>query len=153
MGHVREVIHIDAPLDVVWALGADANRIPEWNVNATEVKGVSGPLDHVGAGYTTILKIVGRKLEGRFEVTKVDKPRFVEFKGTSPAGGRATAAIHLEPTSTGTQYTFEIDYELPGGILGGVVDRLFAERMTERDIHHSVETFKALCEAEAKVPA
>ncbi len=153
MGHVRETIHIDAPPDLVWAIGADASRFPEWETNAIESKGTSEKLDHVGAKYTSVGRIAGRRLEGTFEVTKVDKPRMIHLTGTSKGGGGGTATIHLDPTATGTEYTMELDYELPGGILGGVVDRMFAERTVERDLRHSLDNLKALCEAEAKVPA
>lgn len=44
-----------------------------------------------------------------------------------------------------------MDYELPGGFFGDIADRLFMERQIERDVKHSNENFKALCEA--KVPA
>ncbi len=128
-------------------------RIPEWQSNVQDVKGVSGTMDHVGATYTGVGRLLGRQLEGTFEVTRVEKPRFIELKGTIPGGGQATSTIRLDPTSTGTEYTLELNYELPGGILGGVVDRVFAERTLERDLRHGLETFKALCEAEAKVPA
>jgi hypothetical protein len=40
---------------------------------------------------------------------------------------------------------------LPGGFFGGIADKVFIERQIERDIKHSNENFKALCEA--KVPA
>ncbi len=152
MGHVRETIHIDAPPDTVWAIGADATRFPEWQTNVIEAKGASEKMDHLGARYTSVGRIAGRRLEGSFEVTKVDKPKMIELKG-STAGGQGSATIHLDRTSTGTEYTMELDYQLPGGILGGVVDRAFAERTIERDLQHSLQNLKALCEAEAKVPA
>jgi hypothetical protein len=34
-----------------------------------------------------------------------------------------------------------------------VADKLFVERAIERDVKHSVENFKAICEAEVQVPA
>jgi uncharacterized membrane protein len=45
--------------------------------------------------------------------------------------------------------TIDLDYELPGGFLGGVADKLFAERAMARDVRHSSENFKALVEQEA----
>jgi uncharacterized membrane protein len=49
--------------------------------------------------------------------------------------------------------SIEVDYELPGGFVGGVADKLFVERAIERDIKHSLENFKAICEADVGVPA
>lgn len=151
MAHVREKIHVDAPVEVCWDIGSDPNRITEWQEGVLEVKDVTGKLDRVGAGYTGVLRIAGRKIESRWEVSRVDKPRMVELTGSAPGGGMAKSTLLLEPAGGGTDLMYEIDYELPGGVIGNLADKLYMERATERLIRHSNENFKALCEA--KVPA
>lgn len=153
MGHVRDKYHVDAPIEVCWELGADASRIVEWQEGVLEVKDISGKLDRLGAGYSPVFRFAGRKLEGRFEVTKIDKPRMAELTGTNPGGARAKVTVWNEPAGTGTDITFEIDYELPGGFVGDLADKLFMERAIERQIRHSNENFKALCEAKVPVHA
>jgi len=153
MGHVQQTGHVDAPPDKAFALAIDATRIPEWNNSVVETKDITGSLDRVGAGYVTVLRLGGRRLEGRWEVSKVEKPRLLELTGTAPGGGRATAINRFEPAGTGTDVTIEVDYELPGGFVGGMADKLFVERAIERDVKHSVENFRAICEAEVRVPA
>ena len=153
MGHVRQMIHIDAPPDAAYAFLTDANRIPEWNSSVVEVKDINGPLDTVGASYTAILKLGGRQLETRWETTKVEGKRLAEFVASSAAGGSATSTSTLEPADRGTDLVLEVDYELPGGFVGGMADKLFVERAIERDIKHSLENVKAICEAEVNVPA
>jgi hypothetical protein len=44
-------------------------------------------------------------------------------------------------------------YELPGGFIGDLAFKLFAERAVERDLRHSNENFKAIVEAEVPVHA
>lgn len=151
MGHVREQFHIDAAIEAVWDLAVDVQRFVEWRSGLVEVKDATGKLDRVGASYSPVLRFAGRKLDGHFEVTRVEKPNLLEEKGTSPGGGKATATLKLERAGSGTDASFEIDYELPGGFFGGIADKLFIERQIERDIKHSNANFKALCEA--KVPA
>ncbi len=153
MGHIRESIHVDAPIDQVWELGAKCERYPEWQTGIVEVKDCTGPIDHLGAKYTIVYKSMGRRLEATFEVTRAEKPRLMEQKGTVPGGGHGTSVQTLEPAGGGTDLTFTFDYELPGGFVGGMADKLFMERALERDIRHSNENFKALCEVEAKVTA
>jgi uncharacterized membrane protein len=153
MGHVLQTGHIDAPPDRAFALALDAARIPEWNSSVIEVKDISGSLDQVGSSYVSVLKLAGRRLDGRWEVSRVESPRVLEFAGTAPGGGRATSKNRFEPAGDGTDLTIEIDYELPGGFVGGMADKLFVERAIERDVKHSVENFKAICEAEVQVPA
>lgn len=153
MGHVRQMGHVEAPPERAFALTIDATRDPEWNSSVVEVRDVTGLLDTVGASYTAVLKLGGRRLETRWEVTKVEKPRLLEFAGSAPGGGHAASTTTFEPASGGTDITVEVDYELPGGFVGGLADKLFVERAIERDIKHSIENFKAICEAEVGVPA
>jgi len=147
MGHIVNTIHIDAPPERVFELGADARRLPEWNTSFVQVKDVTGPLDQVGARYTTVIKVAGRLLDGQWEVVRVEKPTYLETKGTAPAGGRATVISRNEPAGGGTDSTVELDYELPGGFLGGALDAIFVQRAMERDMKHTAENFKAICEA------
>jgi uncharacterized membrane protein len=153
MGHVLQTGHIDASPDRAFALALDAARIPEWNSSVIEVKEITGSLDQVGSSYVSVLKLGGRRLEGRWEVSRVETPRVLEFTGTAPGGGRATTKNRFEPAGGGTDLTIEIEYDLPGGFVGGMADKLFVERAIERDVKHSVENFKAICEAEVQVPA
>jgi uncharacterized protein YndB with AHSA1/START domain len=153
MGHIRQSSHIDASPEQVFALAIDAKRVPEWNASVVETRDVSGPLDRVGASYTAILKLGGRRLEGQWEVSRVEQPGLLEITGTAPGGGRATAINRFEPAAMGTDFSLEVDYELPGGFVGGIADKLFVERAIERDAKHSLENFKAICEAEVHVPA
>ena len=153
MGKIRESIHVEAPIEHVWELNATCERYPEWQTGIAEVKDCTGKIDRVGATYTAVYKSMGRKLEATFEVTRAEKPRLIEQKVTAPGGGRGTLVQTHESVGGGTDITIDFDYELPGGFVGGVANKLFMERALERDIRHSNENFKALCEAEAKVPA
>lgn len=148
MGHVVNRFHCDAPPERVFELSIQSERIPEWQTNLVEVKDATGPLDRVGASYVGVMKIGGRRLDGRWEVSRVEKPRYLELRGTAPGGGQATVINRFEPAPGGTDLTFELDYELPGGFVGGLADKLFVERSLERDVRHSGENFKAICEAE-----
>ena len=87
MGRIHHEYHIDAPPEVAWAVGLDANRMPEWNTTTVSVKDVSGPLDRQGATYTTVSKIVGRPLEVQWQVEQVDPGRMAEVTASSPEAG------------------------------------------------------------------
>jgi uncharacterized membrane protein len=153
MGRVQNVVHIDAPVEVAWDVGRTAHRIPEWNTTVVSVKDATGPLDQPGAMYTAVLKIVGRPLEVRWRVDQVEPLRRAETTGVAPGGGTAGVVVAYEPEGSGTRMTVDVDYELPMGFLGEVVDKLFAERAIERDVRHSGENFKALVEQESRVPS
>ncbi len=153
MGHVHTTTQVDGPLEAAFEFGANPERVPEWLSMAVEVKAVSGPLDRVGAGYTAVMKIAGRKLDARWEVARVEKPRLLELKGATPGGGTATFTMRYAQVADGTEITVECEYELPGGFVGGMADKLFAERAVEREFKHSMDNFKAIVEAEVPVQA
>ena len=151
MGHVRESVHIDAPMEAAWRLGRDAKRIPEWNTTAIEVKDASGPLDQAGSRFTVVSKIAGRRLDVTWTVERVDAPRLAEVTATAPGGGQARQRVEYEPDGSGTRVTVDMDYELPMGWFGEMFNKLVAERMIARDVRHSSENFKAFAEEEAGI--
>jgi uncharacterized membrane protein len=146
MPEVRDQFRIEASPDRVWAVAIDASRIPEWQTNVVEVRDVTGRLDEVGTRYTSVIRIVGRPLEGEWEVTKAEPNRLLVLTGKVPGGGRAVNTVTFTPSAGSTDVTVELDYELPGGFLGQFANRLFVERALQRDVRHASENFKALCE-------
>ncbi len=153
MSHVRHSIHIDAPPDVVWNVGRDPERMPEWNTTTIAVKDVKGPLDQAGAKFTVQSKIAGRPIDITWTIEQVEAPRYFVATASTPMGGGATQRVDYEPDGGGTRVTIDMDYEIAPGILGQVMNKLFAERALERDVHHSADNLKAVIEQEAKTPA
>ena len=150
MGHVRLSEHINAPINQVWDLNADCERVPEWNVTTVEIKDCQGRLDRVGVKTTTVGRVMGRKIEGSVETTKADKPHAFGQKFTGAGGIKGTVSITYTEARGGTDATVELDYDLPMGLFAGIAEKLLGGSI-ERDLHHSMENFKALCEA--PVPA
>jgi uncharacterized membrane protein len=150
MGHIRFTEHIDAPIDHVWDVNASCERLPEWNVNIVEVKDCEGRLDRVGARVTTVVRVFGRRIEGSQETKTVDKPRAFTLKLVGAGGAKATVNGTYSEARGGTDATVDLEYDLPMGLFAGVAEKLLGGSI-ERDIRHSMENFKALCEA--TVPA
>jgi uncharacterized membrane protein len=150
MGHIRISAHYEAPIEQVFELGLDAKRLPEWNTSFHEIKNTSGPPGQVGTTCDTVMKVLGRPIEGQMKVTAVERPRLLTVVGSSAGGGKLTWTTRFTPAGSGTDTEITVDYDLPAGFLGEMADKLFAERAIEREMKHSTENFKAL--VEAKVP-
>jgi uncharacterized membrane protein len=146
MGHVRLSEHIDAPIDHVWEIIASCERLPEWSRNIVEVKDCQGRLDRVGARATTVERIFGRKIEGTQETTRADKPHTYALKISAAGGAKATRDFTFTEARGGTDMIEEVQYEVPMGLFAGVAEKLLGGSL-ERDLRHSMENFKALCES------
>jgi uncharacterized protein YndB with AHSA1/START domain len=138
--------HYEAPIERVFALATDFARYPQWNVNYAEIKEVSGPVE-IGTKVTGVMRFMGRQVEGSGEIVELDPPRLIRMSGERPEGGRLDTTYRFTPAEPGTDYEFELDYDLPPGIIGQIADRLFVERAVDRDMRHTIENFTALVEA------
>ena len=74
MSAYRAQVHLDAPVDDVWALVANPATYPEWWPVVVEIRGKTF---EVGDVYTQVLKIAGRRLEYSRIIDRRD-----EFKAT-----------------------------------------------------------------------
>ena len=152
MAHITRSGHYEAPIERVFELATDFQRYPQWNVNYSEIRDVSGPVE-IGTVVTGVMQFMGRKVEGAGEVVELDTPYLIRMKGERPEGGRMDMTYRFTPAGAGTDYAFDVDYELPPGIIGQIADRLFVERAVERDLAHTIENFGALVEAPVREPA
>jgi uncharacterized protein YndB with AHSA1/START domain len=150
---LRITEHVEVPPEKVFELGIDFKRYPEWNVSYSEVKEIVGPPDVVGTKIHSVMKVLGRPIEGWGEIVEIEKPRLLKLVGTGDQGGKLTQIYRLTPVTSGTDVEIEVEYELPAGFLGQIVDKLFVEKTIERDLRHTVENFKAFLEAKVPVLA
>ncbi len=147
MGHLKDSIYINAPVDKVWEFSHDPHN---W---ATFMAGMSEPDKITGDGG------VGTEVEftaftagvRQHETCRVVEDRR-EPDGSShwrsDLSGTSSGWITWDskPENGGTLVTQEMEYTVPGGVLGKVVDRLIFEKMQERDMLHSLENVKLLME-------
>ncbi len=149
MGHARVTHRIAAPIDHVWALAMAVDRLPEWNPY-WEVTSITGPFDAVGTTWDGTMKLLGRSFEGVGKVLEVTPPTYLHFQATGRSIGPFDMRYTYEPIGDETLCTFDMEYEVPAGMLGGAIDKLFVERLIERQMKHMTENFEAL--ADVKVP-
>jgi uncharacterized membrane protein len=152
VGHIKETIFINAPVEKVWEFMVDYRRAPEWQSNVVEVKEFDGTPGEPGFAYTAVYKAMGRRLESRSTIVRSERPRFLEEEGSMAGNGKVTMLNTLETTREGgTALTFTLEYDVGSFFLAGVADKLVFERSIERDVRHSSENLKALVEAERPV--
>jgi uncharacterized membrane protein len=68
------------------------------------------------------------------------------WKGENEGSLAGWTSWDYRPKDDGTVVILELEYTVPGSVLGKVADRLFVERSQERAAHHTLENLKQLTE-------
>jgi uncharacterized protein YndB with AHSA1/START domain len=129
-----------APPERVWATHVDGPRIAEWFPGARSVGRISGPLDRPG---TTYVLRFNPLLRSRVEVTEVQAPvMHTRSWDARPFGSHGTATVLLRAEDGGTRVDLDVNFELPLGPLGRLLERLsFVRRRAARDIRRELHAF------------
>ena len=145
MAHIERTITIDVAPEDVFRVLTDLDRLPDWSTITVSTHGAPGqPISH-GDTFHQTLRLFGRELETDWTVTELERPRHVAYEANGPAGARLRMAQSVEAAGGGAQVTFEIDYELPGGAVGGLASPII-ERRSEREVEHSLQNLKDIAE-------
>jgi len=133
---------IERPVEEVFAYATDPAKAPEWRSGVIECRAdPPGPV-RVGSKIHTVLRFLGRRIEGTAEVTELVPDRRLVQKTNSPFPLELTYLA--EPSAGGTKVTVEAVGE-PGGffrVAGPVLGRL-----VKKQGQSELETMKALLEA------
>jgi len=146
MASVSKKVLIDAPLETTFSIGTDPSRWGLWYVGLTDPEKMEGD---GGAGTVTEHSYV---LAGmRFPVTNV-----VEECELTAQGGRWKAQVQgplagwhtwtYTPKGEQTEVSVQMEYTLPGSVLGKIADALFVERVEERSMEQTLQNLKHLIE-------
>jgi uncharacterized protein YndB with AHSA1/START domain len=146
MSHLSTTLRVDAPPTAVFDLLADPARAPEWQTMIAEMGEISGRPGGVGSSYTGFYKVAGRRIEGHFVVTAAERPTLHQAAGTT-RGGWTRWTTMIEPVDGGSEVTVDLEYELPGEVLGSVFSAITGNRL-EQEVRRTYENLKALVEAE-----
>ncbi len=147
MGRYRKTFRIEAPLDQLWELMNDPDRLPEWNRAFDRVDNATGPLDEVGSTYTQVMRVAGIELKGEWEITAVEAHRSREFQGNSPGMSFCKGKELFKESRGGTNYTVEMDYTLIGGPVAGLLDRIIGRSFLSRVVAHNIEELRRTLKA------
>lgn len=146
MGYAHLTEHIDAPPRTVFDVAAATERLPQWLTLVTSVDAHAGRLDHEGAAFDADMKLGGEQLDVHWRVTEAAVPEHVHLEGAAGEDGSANAVFAFGLWEAGTEVTVEIDWQLPGGFLHEVADKLFVERSIARELKHSLDNLRDIIE-------
>jgi hypothetical protein len=138
MGYVHLARHIAASPAEVFDRIVDVDRL-SWLTLVEDIRAASPRLDQVGAQLCALMKLGPRHLEVDWTVTKVDPDRLLHLDGVAVEGGNAEVAISCAAWDGGTELEFDLEYELPGGFVTNLADRIWVERAIAHDLKQSLK--------------
>jgi carbon monoxide dehydrogenase subunit G len=148
MRHMEDSIHVDAPVEHVWAFFFDTSHWADWMPRG-EYSDFSGPMDQVGTTYVGGMRIMGHEFKSTYKVVEIDPGRLYHERGDM---GPEDTYIRFEPDGDGTRLSFTSDFEMPGH-MPRVIQDLMGKHWMERQMRQMLEDFKALAETTVPVPA
>jgi carbon monoxide dehydrogenase subunit G len=147
MSTVSAKIDIDAPIERVWEIVMDPQRLGDWVTIHKSVSKVSDSPMHAGSTMDQSMHVRGLTFKVHWTLMSVDSPRHAEWEGGGPA--HSTAIIRYELASKGkgtTTFQYTNEFHVPGGRLGKVASRVIVGATSEREAKSSLARLKALIE-------
>ncbi len=151
MTMIKLEFDVDRPLSEVWQFGLDSSRIPEWQFDISAVKDISGPIAGVGHAYTLVYRMWGRDFDSPVQITRFEPPHTMQTSGKTPIGGFFRSTTHMEPVGSGTHVDWQMDYQLPLGIIGTLLDYLVFRKAFKNTVKKYNDNFKAVAEGNPPV--
>lgn len=148
MAKIDKSIEVGVAPDQVFEVLTDLRLLPVWSTITVETHGTPRQPIEEGDSFEQTLRVLGQNLHSTWQVTELDRPRRVAYTSEAPGGGMLRMAQTLQESSSGgTRVDVELDYELPGGLIGELFDSAYAERRNERELEHSLHNLRELLEA------
>ncbi len=138
MEKVRRYLFIEASPTEIFDYLTDATHMPEIWPSMVEVSNVQTRPDGAHS-FDWTYKMAGMKFHGHADTIEVQRPRLRLVRNAS--GIPSTFRWTLEARDGGTDLALEIEYEMPGKLLGRLAE-LFLRRLNERDADTLVHNLK-----------
>lgn len=146
MAHIHKSIVVPAPPAAIRGMVLDPERWAEWYV------GLSAPTKLDGSGEAGTYsehtyQLAGHGYPIHHTVSEVeDDGSSLRWKGTIEGSFRGWHEWIYRPVAGGTEVTVDHHYDLPGRMLGRIVDAVVVERLIARNLDASLETLRILGE-------
>ena len=143
MAKVERSILINASGDQIDVITQDGKRLAEWYAGVEKAE-PDDVYPNPGRKIVMTYKSGGAK----FDITQTVLERTAGQSAKYQMEGMITGTNHwvYTPEGEGTLVKATFDYEMPGGVLGKLADKMIVERMNTENLEKSLENLKKLVE-------
>lgn len=147
MAHITKRLVIDAPLSAITPHFRSPEAWGDWYVALSAPTRVDGD-GGVGTYSEHTYQLAGHGYPIHHTVEEVDvQDVSAHWKGRFEGSFVGWHRWTYTPVNGHVEAKVDHEYELPGKMLGRIANALFVERMVARNLEHSLENLKMLCEA------
>ena len=143
MTTVERTLFINVPWEQVDAVALDPLRLPEWFAGVEQAE-PDGVYPQPGGSVKLTYQVAGVKFAVTMTTLELVPGQYVTYRLEGMIKGISTWSHR--PEGGGTWLTASFDYEVPGGGVGQVLDKLLIERMNADNLEKSLANLKALVE-------
>jgi uncharacterized membrane protein len=147
VGHITVTEKIAAPVASVFAYVDEHTNTTKYMKDLTTWAPVGAKTHGKGAKFSVAMKAGPMTLSSVVNITTWTENRAIGW--TSVEGFKQTGKWTFEAGDEGTVATFDMDYELPGGLAGRMLSRA-AEPIVRGNIEQSVRNLRAQVEKTTK---
>lgn len=145
MAQIKKSIKINAPVSKVFDYVTTPANWTTYVTSLVDVRKVSDAVPAAGTTFDWTYRMLGINNDGSGRIVELEKNKkcVMQMEGAFPI--RETYAFQGDDTST--ELTFEIQYEVPGKVLGVIANKLIIERMNVKEAETVLSKIKDICEA------
>jgi uncharacterized membrane protein len=145
MTTLEKSVLINGPLEKIEAIALDAARLPDWYVGIQETH-PDGKYPEPGGTIDAVYRAAG--INFKMKMTSVELQRgqgqTIKMDGMITGSNR----WRYGPEGSGTRVTATFDYEMPGGGVGQMLNKLVVEKMNAENLEKSLQNLKSLVESQ-----
>lgn len=145
MTTLKKTTTIYAPIERVFEFIDDPNNVAQYSVGVSRVKGSTRTKERVGDIMTLTYSALGMRFDEEFTYTKYEKPRVLISKVTGQMSGTFHVTLEQE-ASNQTLVSLEVEYDIASSALKRAMNRLFLERVNEKNLERTLGNIKIMVE-------
>jgi len=145
MAQIKKSITINSPLSKVFDFVTNPDNWTTYVTSLIDVRNISDNPPVSGTTFEWTYRMLGVNNDGKGRIVEMEKNSrcVMEMEGSFPIRETYT----FEGNDSSTELTFEIQYDVPGKVLGVLADKLVIERLNVKEAETVLNKIKDICEA------
>lgn len=144
MARIIKKIVINAPAEKVFGFVTSPDNWIRYVTSLTDVRDISSMKVEAGTTFKWTYRMLGMNFHGKGHVTEnVKNKRFgLKMEGSMPI----IETYLFIPVDGGTELSVEIQYEMPGKIMGAIANKGLIEKINKKEADAVLGKIKLFCE-------